>query len=194
MKITTQLVILAVVLFIVIMLSLSYFAVEVMPYSPSTIFSKQFVYEGMETENKASDKPKEKSDDEKLAEELAKLMEESKTTEPKTTEPKTTEPKTTEPKKEEPKTTEPKKEEPKTTEPKKVEGFQGLQPSPYVSETPIDPFGQTPGSLECDSRSSGLHNSRGGLCLTKEQLNLLKTRGGNSTGGDFQIGSSTLNK
>ena len=31
-------------------------------------------------------------------------------------------------------------------------------------------------------------------CLTKEQLNLLKTRGGNSTGGDFQIGSSTLNK
>jgi hypothetical protein len=181
MKITTQLVILAVVLFIVIMLSLSYFAVEVMPYSPSTIFSKQFVYEGMETENKEkpSDKPKEKSDDEKLAEELAKLMEESKKSEPKTTESKTTESKTTEPKKE---------------EPKKVEGFQGLQPSPYVSETTIDPFGQTPGSLECDSRSSGLHNSRGGLCLTKEQLNLLKTRGGNSTGGDFQIGSSTLNK
>jgi hypothetical protein len=180
MKITTQLVILAVVLFIVIMLSLSYFAVEVMPYSPSTIFSKQFVYEGMETENKEkpsdkpSDKPKEKSDDEKLAEELAKLMEESKKSEPKTTESKTT--------------------EPKKEEPKKVEGFQGLQPSPYVSETTIDPFGQTPGSLECDSRSSGLHNSRGGLCLTKEQLNLLKTRGGNSTGGDFQIGSSTLNK
>jgi len=182
MKITTQLVILAVVLVIVIMLSLSYFAVEVMPYSPSTIFSKQFVYEGMEndsdTKNESSssetDKPKPKTDDEKLAEELAKLMEETK--------------------KAEPKTTEPNKDESKKEEPKKVEGFQGLQPSPYENERTIDPFGQTPGSLECDSRSSGLHNSRGGLCLTKEQLNLLKTRGGNSTGGDFQIGSSTLNK
>jgi len=185
MKITTQLVILAVVLVIVIMLSLSYFAVEVMPYSPSTIFSKQFVYEGMEndsdnkkTESSSSssetDKPKPKTDDEKLAEELAKLMEETK--------------------KAEPKTTEPNKDESKKEEPKKVEGFQGLQPSPYENERTIDPFGQTPGSLQCDSRSSGLHNSRGGLCLTKEQLNLLKTRGGNSTGGDFQIGSSTLNK
>jgi hypothetical protein len=178
MKITTQLVILAVVLLIVIMLSLSYFAVEVMPYSPSTVFSKQFSYEGMENADKKpesgeADKPKEKTEDEKLAEELAKLMEESKKTESNKEEPK--------------------KDETKE-EPKKVEGFQGLQPSPYVSETPIDPFGQTPGSLECDPRSSGLHNSRGGLCLTKEQLNLLKTRGGNSTGGDFQIGSSTLNK
>lgn len=182
MKITTQLVILAVVLVIVIMLSLSYFAVEVMPYSPSTIFSKQFVYEGMEndsnTKNESSssetDKPKPKTDDEKLAEELAKLMEESKKTEPK---------------KDESKKEEPNKDESKKEEPKKVEGFQGLQPSPYENEKTIDPFGQTPGSLECDARSSGLHNSKGGLCLTKEQLNLLKTRGGNSTGGDFQIGS-----
>jgi hypothetical protein len=179
MKITTQLVILAGVLLIVIMLSLSYFAVEVIPYSPSAIFSKQFVYEGMEDNEKKesteTDKPKPKSDDEKLAQELAKLMEESKKSEA--------------PKKDE----EPMKEESKET-PKKVEGFQGLQASPYVNETTIDPFGQTPGSLECDARSSGLHNSKGGLCLTKEQLNLLKTRGGNSTGGDFQIGSSTLNK
>jgi len=179
MKITTQLVILAVVLLIVIMLSLSYFAVEVMPYSPSAIFSKQFVYEGMEDNEKKesteTDKPKPKSDDEKLAAELAKLMEESKKSEA--------------PKKDE----EPMKEESKK-EAKKVEGFQGLQASPYVSERTIDPFGQTPGSLECDARSSGLHNSKGGLCLTKEQLILLKTRGGNSTGGDFQIGSSILNK
>ena len=183
MKITTQLVILAVVLLIVIMLSLSYFAVEVIPYSPSTIFSKQFVYEGMEDdvkkESSETDKPKPKLDDIKLAEELAKLMEETKKAEPK---------------KAEPKKDESKNDESNKDEPKKVEGFQGLQPSPYVNETTIDPFGQTPGSLECDARSSGLHNSKGGLCLTKEQLNLLKTRGGNSTGGDFQIGSSTLDK
>lgn len=185
MKITTQLVILAIVLVVVIMLSLSYFAVEIMPYSPSTIFSKQFVYEGMENDSDKkkdsteTDKTKTKSDDEKLAEELAKLMEESKKVESK---------------KDESKKDESKKEEPKKEEPKKVEGFQGLQPSPYVNEKTIDPFGQTPGSLECDSKSSGLHNSKGGLCLTKEQLNLLKTRGGNSTGGDFQIGSSTWNK
>ena len=193
MKITTQLVILAVVLLIVIMLSLSYFAVEVIPYSPSTIFSKQFVYEGMENDDKKesseTDKSKPKSDDIKLAEELAKLMEETKKTEPKKSESKKDESKKDESKKDESK-----KDESNKDEPKKVEGFQGLQPSPYVNETTIDPFGQTPGSLECDARSSGLHNSKGGLCLTKEQLNLLKTRGGNSTGGDFQIGSSTLNK
>jgi hypothetical protein len=184
MKITIQLVILAVVLLIVIMLALSYFAVEVIPYSPSTIFSKQFFYEGMEDGAKKeseTDKTTPKSDDAKLAEELAKLMEESKKSEP--------------PKKEEElKKEEAKKEEAKKEEAKKVEGFQGLQASPYVSERTIDHFGQTSGSLECDARSSGLHNSKGGLCLTKEQLNLLKTRGGNSTGGDFQIGSSTLNK
>jgi hypothetical protein len=71
---------------------------------------------------------------------------------------------------------------------KATEGFQGLQSSPYVDEKPIDVFSSVKGSLECDKKSSNLHNSRGGLCLSSEQLNLLKTRGMNSTGGDFQIG------
>ena len=71
---------------------------------------------------------------------------------------------------------------------KATEGFQGLQSSPYVDEKPIDVFSSVKGSLECGKNSSNLHNSRGGLCLSTEQLNLLKTRGMNSTGGDFQIG------
>jgi hypothetical protein len=80
------------------------------------------------------------------------------------------------------------KEEEEEEEGKATEGFQGLQSSPYVDEKPIDVFSSVKGSLECDKKSSNLHNSRGGLCLSSEQLNLLKTRGMNSTGGDFQIG------
>jgi hypothetical protein len=52
-------------------------------------------------------------------------------------------------------------------------------------------FSQIPGSLACDTISSGLHNSKGGLCLTPDAVGLLKTRGGNSTGKDSQIGSPT---
>lgn len=80
---------------------------------------------------------------------------------------------------------------PKITTPKKVEGFQGIQGSPYGSEKPLDVFSQIPGSLSCDTISSGLHNSKGGLCLTPDAVGLLKTRGGNSTGKDSQIGSPT---
>ena len=79
-------------------------------------------------------------------------------------------------------------EEEQEEEGKATEGFQGLQSSPYVNEKPIDVFSSVKGSLECGKNSSNLHNSRGGLCLSSEQLNLLKTRGMNSTGGDFQIG------
>ena len=75
---------------------------------------------------------------------------------------------------------------------KKVsEGFEdrfGSAPyatAPYAS---IDPFSDTPGSASCDKTSSGLSNSKGGLCLSKVQQSMLSTRGGNASGGESQIG------
>ena len=68
------------------------------------------------------------------------------------------------------------------------EGFVGLEPSVYGTDKPIDRFSGTPGSVSCDKISSGLSNSKGGLCLTDEQTKLLRTRGGNASGGDSQIG------
>jgi len=76
-----------------------------------------------------------------------------------------------------------------TTKPSKKEGFLNLQSAPVDSEKPIDIFSQIPGSLQCDRIASNLHNSKGGLCLTKKAHDLLSTRGGNLTGSDFQYGS-----
>ena len=70
---------------------------------------------------------------------------------------------------------------------KKVIGFDGLFCSPTSPEQKIDTFSNDSGSLEC--KSSGLANSKGPLCLTQQQYNLLSTRGQNSAGRDSQIGS-----
>lgn len=71
------------------------------------------------------------------------------------------------------------------------ESFSNLSSSPYIAtekNNQIDIFSGTPGSLDCSAKSSNLTNSKGGLCLTQTQINLLKTRGGNASGGDAQIG------
>jgi len=70
----------------------------------------------------------------------------------------------------------------------KVEGFEGLQPAPYSVEVPIDVFSQAQGNLSC--QSVGYSNSQGPLCLDKNQLTLLTTRGGNAAGKDSEIGPS----
>jgi len=69
------------------------------------------------------------------------------------------------------------------------EGFKSILGSPIDSEQTLDIFSQIPGSLQCDKTASNLHNSKGGLCLTKQAKDLLSTRGGNLTGQDFQYGS-----
>jgi hypothetical protein len=72
------------------------------------------------------------------------------------------------------------------------EGFTNnntLKPSTTTSNEPvIDIFSTDSGSPACIGDSNSLFNSMGGLCLTDEQKNLLKTRGGNATGGDFKYG------
>ena len=60
----------------------------------------------------------------------------------------------------------------------KVGGFKGLQKSTVADEQPIDIYSEANSSLTCES--SGLHNSMGNLCLDKNQLALLTSRGGNA--------------
>jgi len=67
----------------------------------------------------------------------------------------------------------------------KVEGF-GLMPAPYGSEAPLDRFSALKSSKTCEG--SPYSTSSGYLCLDKETEKLLKTRGGNISGGDSQIG------
>ena len=64
-----------------------------------------------------------------------------------------------------------------------------LEPRPYSDETLYDIYGPpTKGSQDCGARSAGLTNSKGPLCLSDKQLNMLETRGGNAT-CDSQIGA-----
>ena len=52
----------------------------------------------------------------------------------------------------------------------------------------IDVFSSAVGNQNCSKTASGLSNSMGALCLSEEQLYMLQSRGGNSTGRDSQIG------
>jgi hypothetical protein len=76
---------------------------------------------------------------------------------------------------------------PANTECKKVSGFDGLFCVPTGVEKKIDTFSENDSSLTCPP--TGLSNSKGPLCLTKEQLGLLSTRGQNVSGRDSQIGA-----
>ena len=70
---------------------------------------------------------------------------------------------------------------------KKIDGFNGLFCKPKDTGDNLDKFADAEGKPDCKD-SSGLTNSKGGLCLTPEHKRLLSTRGGNSTGGSAEIG------
>jgi hypothetical protein len=73
---------------------------------------------------------------------------------------------------------------------KKVYGLDGLFCSPNATnDQHIDIYSEAKGDPSCYGKSSGLSNSKGSLCLDKNQLNLLVTRGGNQTGAQSQIGN-----
>jgi hypothetical protein len=54
----------------------------------------------------------------------------------------------------------------------------------------LDIFSDAKSSLTCSTNSSGMSTSTGFLCLDQNQINLLKTRGGNQTGCPCTIGGS----
>ncbi len=61
-------------------------------------------------------------------------------------------------------------------------------PSTSMARGSLDLFSNSNGNVDCIMKSSGLSNSKGGLCLSPDLIYLLQTRGGNSTTGDSQIG------
>jgi hypothetical protein len=81
----------------------------------------------------------------------------------------------------------PEKESMGTATPVKTEGFSGLQSSAYGKEAPLDIFSKQTSGQNC--AASPYSNSLGYLCLDKNAVGLLNTRGGNATGKDAQIGS-----
>ena len=67
---------------------------------------------------------------------------------------------------------------------RKLTGFDGLFAAPEIQPAkPIDVFSDTPGSATAPPIS--LSNSMGYLQMTKDQLGLLSTRGGNATGVNY---------
>lgn len=61
---------------------------------------------------------------------------------------------------------------------KTVHGINGLFCAPSNVADNLDKFANAEGKLDC-KESSGLSNSKGGLCLSDEHKRLLSTRGGN---------------
>tara|TARA_B110000503_G_C6859554_1_gene294206 strand:+ start:213 stop:524 length:312 start_codon:yes stop_codon:yes gene_type:complete len=61
---------------------------------------------------------------------------------------------------------------------KTVHGINGLFCAPSNVADNLDKFANAEGKLDC-KESSGLSNSKGGLCLSAEHKRLLSTRGGN---------------
>ena len=69
---------------------------------------------------------------------------------------------------------------------KKLYGFDGLFCKPDVADKSLDLYATAEGKLDCEG--SGLTNSRGSLCLDENQKTMLRTRGGNNTGKDAEVG------
>jgi len=67
-------------------------------------------------------------------------------------------------------------------------GFNGLFCKPGVADNTIDMFSSVSSNPSCIGNSSGLSNSKGSLCLDKNLITMLQTRGGNQTCGNMQIG------
>lgn len=64
----------------------------------------------------------------------------------------------------------------------------GLKASPLIPRQIMDPVSQLKGSPTGVGASNGLSNSLGGLQLSAEVKAQFATRGGNQSGGSFQIG------
>ena len=67
--------------------------------------------------------------------------------------------------------------------------MQRLQGSNYGTEQKLDVLSDLPSNASCANISSGLSNSKGYLCPTKEIQNLYTSRGGNASGKPAQIGA-----
>jgi hypothetical protein len=182
MKINTQLIILGVFLFIIILISLCTVSGPV-PYSKDTLFGIQYPYEGFEGDSatSASHSDGDTSSNDSLNDTINKLK--KKVESGLAAEGMFDKKKEGMFDKKKEGMTDKKKEG--MFDKKKVEGFSGLLSSPYGTESNIDVFSQLNSSKTCTS--SPYSNSQGYLCLDANASKLLQTRGGNATGGNGQI-------
>jgi len=146
MKTNTINILIAVIFFAVIVSILMISSTVVQPYSPDTIFSKEFPYEGFSNYSNTNGNPNTESSINNF------LINNN------------------------------------TASCVKIDGFNGLFCKPYVADNTIDKFSELKGDPSCFGNSSGLSNSLGSLCLDKDLSNALRTRGGNQTGSNMQIG------
>lgn len=136
---------------------------NVLPYEDNTVFTIQYPYEGFKA--RTSNAPKSSNSDSPKSESFTTLKSTMDSVFSTITG---------------------KGEKDDKKEPKKVEGF-GLMPAPYGVEAPIDRFSALKSEKTC--AGSQYSTSTGYLCMDKETERLLRTRGGNISGGDSQIGS-----
>lgn len=170
-----------IIAFIAIIALSSYGASIVVPYQKDDLFSKQFMYEAMETEDKSKENvSKENVSKEKtvngnvsLASSIASIIQSNKD---------------------------------KMLVGSPVNGNVVVSPSPQTKESfegmfhlspyeinshdaSLDRLSNLPGGQGCDSgRAAGYSNSMGPLCMDESTLLLLRTRGGNQSGAPSQIG------
>jgi hypothetical protein len=74
----------------------------------------------------------------------------------------------------------------------RVWGIDGLFGPYQTPDNQLNTFSDVKGSLSCATNSSNLSNSMGFLCLDKNQIQLLRTRGGNQTACPATIGGSSV--
>jgi hypothetical protein len=175
-----------VIIAFIVVIVLSSYGSSIVPYQKDDLFSKQFVYEGLENSNtdtieNTDDKKKEDSTNTSdvitgvtnkmdIVKQMAVRGNVLSTTDPFTNSLKGN-----------------------TIAPPKKESFSGMNNlSPYnftIPEETLDRLSSLKGGANCDSaRSVGYSNSKGPLCMDDATLQLLRTRGGNQTGSPSQIG------
>lgn len=157
----------AIIVILVVIVIMTSSAGSVSPYSPDTLFSKQFEYEGMEL----------------LTGSNFSLPVSGNIAVKKTVAPIATAKKVAPAGK---KNTVQSwgewitgKPSPKKEDAKKVEGFASLMPAPYAESKILDRYSQASAGPQCVGKSSGLSNSLGALCLSEEDRLMLSSRGGN---------------
>lgn len=148
MKTNSINIIISVIFFAVIVSILMVSSTIVQPYSPESIFSKEFPYEGFSNYNYSNTNGSSNKDSE-----INNFLMNNN-----------------------------------TIECNKLHGFDGLFCKPYMADKNIDKFSEVKGDPSCFGKSSGLSNSLGSLCLDEKLYNALRTRGGNQTGANMQIG------
>ena len=160
-----------IIAFVAIIMLSSYGSCVVMPYKKDDLFSKQFKYEGMETQTNSNNRmtgntvPVASSISSMIQQNKEKMLSGSLINQTNGNGNTVT-----------------------SNEP--FEGMFSLSPYELNGQNLVlDRMSNLQGGANCDSsRAAGYSNSKGPLCIDDNTLQLLRTRGGNQCGAPSQIG------